>query len=127
MRERRKLSTFLYHSASQPVKTKPFGRLFRSRVSVVPTDSIRRATVHYSGHVQGVGFRYSALQVAKGYDVTGFVENLPDGRVLLVTEGESHEIDGFLAAFADRMVGFIRKIDRNDVTGARSHRGFSIR
>lgn len=44
---------------------------------------VHHETVFFSGRVQGVGFRYSALQVAKEFDVSGFVCNLTDGRVRL--------------------------------------------
>ena len=40
-------------------------------------------TVYFSGRVQGVGFRFTTLQVAKEFEVAGFVSNLPDGRVRL--------------------------------------------
>lgn len=89
--------------------------------------TILRSRVHFTGHVQGVGFRYAVLQTAKGYEVTGFVENLSDGRVLLVAEGDGREIDAFVAAIGDRMAGYIRKTDRQDETGPRQHRGFVIR
>ena len=91
------------------------------------TPSIVRATIHYSGHVQGVGFRYTVLQTAKGYEVSGFVQNLVDGRVLLVAEGEAKEIEGFVDEVAERTVAFVRKVERNDETSSRQHRGFSIR
>ena len=58
----------------------------------------KRAHVFYSGRVQGVGFRYSAREVACGFEVTGFVRNLPDGRVELVAEGEEEEVKAFLEA-----------------------------
>ena len=47
----------------------------------------RQREVYYAGNVQGVGFRYTARCAAAGLDVTGFVRNLPDGRVHLVVEG----------------------------------------
>ncbi|MGD0088020.1 MAG: acylphosphatase, partial [Verrucomicrobiota bacterium] len=40
-----------------------------------------RMHIFYSGHVQGVGFRYTTKTVATGFEVTGTVRNLPDGRV----------------------------------------------
>jgi acylphosphatase len=64
--------------------------------------------VHFSGTVQGVGFRYTTVHVARGYDVTGTVRNLPDGKVQCVVEGESAEIDAFLAEVDSRMGGYIR-------------------
>ena len=57
--------------------------------------------VFYEGHVQGVGFRYTVRQLAKGFDVTGWVRNLPDGRVELLAGGEPDEVSAFLAAIAE--------------------------
>lgn len=55
-----------------------------------------RATVQFSGHVQGVGFRYVCRHLANGFAVTGYVKNLPNGQVELVLEGERPEIEAFL-------------------------------
>lgn len=88
--------------------------------------SVTCATVFFSGHVQGVGFRYSVLQIARGYEVSGKVENLTDGRVRLVAEGTAGEVDAFVKMVAERMTGFIRKTERNDEVGERRHRGFTI-
>lgn len=54
-----------------------------------------RLHVYYSGWVQGVGFRYATRSVAAGFEVTGLVRNLPDGRVELVAEGERAELEQF--------------------------------
>ena len=48
---------------------------------------MERVVVHYSGRVHGVGFRATVRHIACGFDVTGSVRNLPDGRVELVAEG----------------------------------------
>jgi acylphosphatase len=66
--------------------------------------------VYYSGQVQGVGFRFTARQLARGFDVAGYVRNLPDGRVELVAEGEPTEINRFLQAVRDEMGFFIRDV-----------------
>ncbi len=61
----------------------------------------KRMTVYLAGRVQGVGLRYSVQQVAAGFDVVGSVENLTDGRVLLITEGEEQELKEFLQAIEE--------------------------
>lgn len=84
--------------------------------------------VIYRGRVQGVGFRYTTLQVAKGYEVTGFVRNETDGSVWLEAEGEAPEVAAFADAVAEELADFIREVDR--VEGMRSPRftsGFIIR
>jgi acylphosphatase len=68
-----------------------------------------RLTIYYSGRVQGVGFRYTTKTVATGYDLTGLVRNLADGRVELVAEGERMELEAFRRAIQDSEVGaFVR-------------------
>jgi len=43
--------------------------------------------VMYEGRVQGVGFRFSVKEIAQGFEVAGWVRNLPDGRVQLEVQG----------------------------------------
>ena len=66
-----------------------------------------RRHAYYSGSVQGVGFRYTTRRLAQGHDVSGFVRNLPDGRVEVVAEGPAAEVEAFLAALAQAMGGYI--------------------
>jgi acylphosphatase len=57
--------------------------------------------VFYEGHVQGVGFRWTTKSIARGFEVTGTVRNLPDGRVQL--EAAAHdaaELEAFLNEIA---------------------------
>ena len=83
--------------------------------------------VQYSGHVQGVGFRYSARMLACGFDVTGTVCNLPDGRVEVVIEGERTELDEFRKAVQDSELGhFIRQEDVRWTEATGEFRGFEI-
>ena len=88
---------------------------------------VHHATVYFSGRVQGVGFRYQALQVAKEFEVAGFARNLPDGRVLLEVEGQPAEVNGFIAAVQERMTGYIRQTEQIDAKRAASFQGFGIR
>ena len=65
--------------------------------------------IFYSGSVQGVGFRYTTKSVAAGFEVTGTVRNLPDGRVELIAEGARSELEAFRDAIRGAgLAGFIR-------------------
>lgn len=88
---------------------------------------VHHETVFFSGHVQGVGFRYQTLQVAKGYEVSGFVRNLPDGRVQLEAEGQKAEVSAFVAGVEEHLAGYIRKVERAATQRPAQFTGFSIR
>ena len=64
-----------------------------------------RLHVWYSGHVQGVGFRYSVRSTAQGYEVAGLVRNLLDGRVELIAEGTRAELEAFRQGILDSGLG----------------------
>jgi acylphosphatase len=83
--------------------------------------------VWYSGHVQGVGFRYTVLGRARHAAVSGYVENLPDGRVHMVVEGEAAELDEFLAAVAQRMEGYIRATQQDHRPATGQFQSFELR
>ena len=82
--------------------------------------------VLYSGRVQGVGFRATAQDTAAGFPVGGYVRNLPGGDVELVAEGEPDAVEGFLAALANRMAGFIDRVTVHDEPAA-GRQGFVVR
>ncbi len=83
--------------------------------------------VHFSGIVQGVGFRYTARRLAERFDVAGYVKNLPDGRVELVVEGPPDQIDAFLQAISEQMGHYIRRIDQQVSSPTGRFTGFEIR
>jgi len=83
--------------------------------------------VLYSGRVQGVGFRYAVRQVARGYEVTGTVRNLPDGRVELFAEGGGDELQAFRQAIRDAgMEHFIQNEEISWGDAKNEFRGFEI-
>jgi acylphosphatase len=84
--------------------------------------------VFYSGRVQGVGFRYTVKQIAAGYEVTGFVRNLPDGRVeLQAASREPDELVDFLAAIDESNLGsLIREQEIHALPAPTGWRGFTI-
>ncbi|MEX1009961.1 MAG: acylphosphatase [Chthoniobacterales bacterium] len=84
--------------------------------------------VFYEGRVQGVGFRYTARRAAAGFDVAGYVRNLPDGRVELVASGDEEEVDGFLAAVREsELAGHIEEEAVAGMDKPAGLRGFEIR
>jgi acylphosphatase len=80
----------------------------------------------FSGNVQGVGFRYTAQGIARKYPVTGYVRNLPDGRVELVAQGSKQEVEAFITDLSGRMGGQIREMSVADAEPVDAQ-GFEIR
>jgi acylphosphatase len=83
--------------------------------------------VYYSGHVQGVGFRATAVEIARGHPVTGWVKNLADGRVQLFVEGSEKPVEQFLTAIRRRWQKNIEKeqVEERKPTG--EHRSFVVK
>ena len=80
---------------------------------------LQRYVVYYSGRVQGVGFRYAVCRLSARFDVKGFVRNLPDGRVQVIAEGKTGQLDPFLESIQAEMIGSIRAkhLDQQEPTG----------
>jgi len=77
----------------------------------LPQETSVRCTVLYSGQVQGVGFRFTAYRIARQYQVSGFVRNLPDGRVELVAEGRAEQVETFVSTVQNHMAPYIGRAD----------------
>ena len=87
----------------------------------------QRLKVFYSGRVQGVGFRYAVKQLAAGFEVTGTIRNLPDGRVELIVEGTRAELGAFRAAIGEAgLAGFIQQEQLTWGETKNEFRGFEI-
>ncbi|MGB0154161.1 MAG: acylphosphatase [Verrucomicrobiales bacterium] len=81
----------------------------------------------FAGRVQGVGFRYSTKNLAKGFDVLGWVKNLPDGRVELQIQGDEEELDEFIQELQDSPLGHhIQEQEERTVPLLDDVQGFSI-
>jgi acylphosphatase len=86
-----------------------------------------RMRVLYTGHVQGVGFRYTVRSLAPGFEVTGTIRNRSDGSVELLAEGEQRELRAFQQAIRDSGLG--RLIDDAQVSwtdATNEFHGFTI-
>ena len=60
--------------------------------------------MHYTGRVQGVGFRAAAQRIGASLAVSGWVRNEPDGSVLLEAQGQEHDVRTLLGEL-DRVMG----------------------
>ncbi len=86
-----------------------------------------RYDIIFAGRVQGVFFRATAQEIARRYDVTGWVRNERDGSVRCVVEGEAAELDRFVNAIE---LAKRANIDNTDITrldGTGEFDGFSVR
>ncbi len=82
--------------------------------------------VYYSGKVQGVGFRATAAEIARGYPVSGWVKNRSDGRVELLAEGAEDAVEKFLEAVRKRWKDNITKEDVKKEEPGGKLKGFKV-
>ena len=55
-----------------------------------------KATIIVQGIVQGVGYRFFAVEMAKQYKIKGYARNLPDGNVEVIAEGDEGLVNDFI-------------------------------
>ena len=75
---------------------------------------IRKHIIFY-GIVQGVGFRYYAVQKANQLGLTGWVKNLYDGSVEMEVEGQEELIDQLIIFLQNRTYIWIERIDAKKI------------
>ncbi len=88
---------------------------------------IERRVILFSGHVQGVGFRYQVRTAALELPVKGFVRNLNDGRVELVVEAKPADIDRLVSDIRDRMSDYIQHVENRVESSTGEFLAFEIR
>lgn len=87
---------------------------------------VYHADVWFGGHVQGVGFRFQTMKIAREYEVAGTERNLSDGRVLLHAEGSEREVSDFVDAVCGEMKSFIKNVEKRHYLAPPCERGFNI-
>src|SRR5436190_10579270 len=103
-------------------------RAFASFLGSVWPHGMISLQVFYEGNVQGVGFRWSIRHIAKGFDITGWVRNLVDGRVELQINGEEAEVRAFLDAVSQSdLRAHIRNQTEKKLPNPVAGHGFEIR
>lgn len=83
-------------------------------------------SIHFEGRVQGVGFRYRTCEVARRYAVVGTVQNLPDGRVKVLVEGEMAEVKAFVQSVCEAMRGNIHAHTAEQLPVVGGFQGFRV-
>lgn len=80
---------------------------------------MKRWHIHFSGNVQGVGFRFTCRQVADRYDIAGWVKNLPNGSVEMVVEGTTKQLEKYVADVAESTHGHVSdlQVTKSDAVG----------
>jgi acylphosphatase len=86
----------------------------------------KQARVYYSGRVQGVGFRFTAQDIARGLGVCGWVKNLPDGRVEILAEAEEDVLADFLSRLQHYFSRYIQDADTQLGAASGEYKSFSI-
>jgi acylphosphatase len=89
-------------------------------------EAMKAKLVHYSGQVQGVGFRAAAAKIARDYPVTGWVKNLADGRVEMLVEGTEENIKKFRQAVRERWKDNINKEQDEDKPATGRFKSFEV-
>ncbi len=87
----------------------------------------KQAHAYYSGHVQGIGFRFTAERIAEGLGVLGWVANLGDGRVELVAEANEDTLKDFLAQLNNIFKRYIQDADINWGPATGEFKDFGVR
>lgn len=76
---------------------------------------MQRITAIFHGRVQGVGFRSTAKMIAGDLGAKGYVRNMPDGTVKLVSEGEKEVLENLLAQMSEKRLFGLRLVKKTDV------------
>lgn len=84
-----------------------------------------RKHFYFSGRVQGVGFRFQACMLARSLNLTGYVQNLWDGRVEMEAQGEEKLVWDLVSALHKQPYISIEDMDVEDME-LKKDRGFQM-
>ncbi|MBM3248278.1 MAG: acylphosphatase [Candidatus Omnitrophica bacterium] len=88
---------------------------------------MKRVHVFYSGRVQGVGFRFTAENLASKLEITGWVKNMHDGRVEILAEGKQENLEKFLKEINAYFANYIKDSETHWLEATGEFKGFGIK
>ena len=91
------------------------------------TQNSARWRIYFSGRVQHVGFRYTAMYLARALYLTGWVENLPDGRVAMEAQGGVSQLRQLILKLKSQPHIHIEHMDIESIDPHPFDRGFRVR
>jgi len=80
----------------------------------------------FVGRVQGVGFRFTAFNIADRYQLTGLVRNLPDGNVEMIAQGDISDIDNCVRDIKESFTDFLRETKTEEIAFNSNYTDFKI-
>ena len=80
----------------------------------------------FTGQVQGVGFRFTAFNIANRIGLKGYVRNLPDGSVEMIAQGRDHDITGCIDDIKQTYQGSLTEVKTQPLSFNPKYNNFKI-
>ncbi len=80
----------------------------------------------FIGRVQGVGFRFTAFNIANRYRLTGLVRNLPNGAVEMIAQGAADDIDNCIRDIEKSFADYIKETKIEEIPSDPKYKDFKI-
>ena len=104
------------------------GNLHKTLFCGTIKDIMKHVAKHiiFTGRVQGVGFRFTALNIARRYGLTGLVRNLPGGTVEMIAQGASGDIDDCIRDINESFAGYVSEAKVKEIEPDSQYGDFKI-
>ncbi len=86
----------------------------------------KQLQLFYSGKVQGIGFRYTVMDIASQLKICGWVKNLDDGRVEIIAEASEDMLNNFLQEISQHFSGYIKDLTTKWLPASGEFRDFQV-
>ena len=80
----------------------------------------------FTGHVQGVGFRFTSLRIARRYSLVGYVKNIPGSSVEMLIQGPPNNVQACIRDISEAFDGHIKQTNIKDITPTATYTAFDI-